>query len=152
MEVEPVAATKITVAQYLASLPADRRAVIAKVRSAVKRAMPKGYQELFGYGMIMWSVPLKVLPNTYNGYPLCYVALAAQKRYYALYLMGCYGDKALMDELKAGYKAAGLRLDMGKSCLRFTSLDKLALDVVTKAIARVPMAKYIAMYRAVKGL
>lgn len=140
-----------TVAQYLAALPADRRAVIAKVRAAVKRAMPKGYQEMMGYGMIMWSVPLKVLPDTYNGYPLCYVALAAQKNYFALYLMGPYGNKALMDELKAGYKAAGLRLNMGKSCLRFTSLDKLALDVVTKVIAKVPMAKYIAVYRAVQA-
>ena len=147
-----MAATKQTVAQYLAALPADRRAVIAKVRSAVKRAMPKGYQEMTGYGMIMWSVPLTVLPNTYNGYPLCYVALAAQKRHNALYLMGCYGNKALMDELKAGYKAAGLRLDMGKSCLRFTSLDTLALDVVTKAIARVPMATYVAMYKKLKGV
>lgn len=147
-----MAATKQTVAQYLAALPADRRAVIAKVRSAVKRAMPKGYQEMTGYGMIMWSVPLTVLPNTYNGYPLSYVALAAQKRHNALYLMGCYGNKALMDELKAGYKAAGLRLDMGKSCLRFTSLDTLALDVVTKAIARVPMATYVAMYKKLKGV
>jgi len=147
-----VAARRQTVAQYLAALPADRRAVIAKVRAAVKRAMPKGYQEMMGYGMIMWSVPLKVLPNTYNGYPLCYVALAAQKRHYALYLMGCYGNKALMDELKAGYKAAGLRLDMGKSCLRFTSLDRLALEVATKAIARVPVAQFVARYRAAKGL
>lgn len=147
-----MAARRQTVAQYLAALPADRRAVIAKVRAAVKRAMPKGYQEMMGYGMIMWSVPLKVLPNTYNGYPLCYVALAAQKRHYALYLMGCYGNKALMDELKAGYKAAGLRLDMGKSCLRFTSLDRLALEVVTKAIARVPVAQFVARYRAAKGL
>ena len=147
-----MAARRQTVAQYLAALPADRRAVIAKVRAAVKRAMPKGYQEMMGYGMIMWSVPLKVLPNTYNGYPLCYVALAAQKRHYALYLMGCYGNKALMDELKAGYKAAGLRLDMGKSCLRFTSLDRLALEVATKAIARVPVAQFVARYRAAKGL
>jgi len=147
-----VAVRKQTVAQYLAALPGDRRAVIASVRAAVKRAMPKGYQETMGYGMIMWSVPLKVLPDTYNGHPLCYVALAAQKRHYALYLMGCYGNKALMDELKAGYKAAGLRLDMGKSCLRFTSLDKLALGVVTKAIAKVPVAKFVAIYRAAKGL
>ena len=73
-----VQSTAPTVAQYLASLPPDRRTVMTKVRAAVKRAMPKGYQELMGYGMIMWSVPLSVLPDTYNGYPLCYAALAAQ--------------------------------------------------------------------------
>src|SRR5512133_1292434 len=108
--------------------------------------MPKGYKEAMGYGMIMWSVPLSVLPDTYNGHPLCYAALAAQKRHFALYLMGPYGNPALLAELKAGYKAAGLRLDMGKSCVRFTSLDDIALDVVARVISRVPMAAYAAVY------
>ena len=142
-----VQSTAPTVAQYLASLPPDRRTVMTKVRAAVKRAMPKGYQELMGYGMIMWSVPLSVLPDTYNGYPLCYAALAAQKRHFALYLMGPYGSPTLMTELKAGYMAAGLKLDMGKSCLRFKSLDDLALDVVGRVISRVPMATYVAIYQ-----
>ncbi|MHB1095158.1 MAG: DUF1801 domain-containing protein [Gemmatimonadaceae bacterium] len=136
-----------TVAQYLASLPAERRAVMAKVRTAVTRAMPKGYRELMGYGMIMWSVPLSVLPDTYNGHPLCYAALAAQKRHFALYLMGPYGSPALLAALKAGYKAAGLKLDMGKSCLRFKSLEDIALDVVGRVISRVPMATYVTIYQ-----
>ncbi len=139
-----------TVARYLASLAPERRAVMAKVRSAVKRAMPKGYKELMGYGMIMWSVPLSVLPDTYNGYPLCYAALAAQKRHFALYLMGPYGNPTLLAELKAGYKAAGLKLDMGKSCLRFKSLDDIALDAVGRVISRVPMATYVAAYQQVR--
>lgn len=143
-----VQSSTATVAQYLASLPPDRRAVMARVRAAVKRAMPRGYKESMGFGVICWSVPRSVLPDTYNGQPLCYVALAAQKRHFALYLMGCYGDKTLMDELRSGYKAKGLKLDMGKSCLRFTSLDGIALDVVARSIARVPMAKYVEIYKA----
>lgn len=140
-----------TVAQYLASLPPERRAVMTKVRAAVKRAMPKGYKESMGYGMICWTVPLSVLPETYNGAPLCYAALAAQKNHTALYLMGPYGDPALLAELKAGYKAAGLKLDMGKSCLRFKSLDAIALDVVARVISRVPMTAYVAMYQKTRG-
>jgi hypothetical protein len=136
-----------TVAQYLESLPAERRAVMVKVRAAVKRSMPKGYKESMGYGMICWTVPLSVLPDTYNGEPLCYAALAAQKNHTALYLMGPYGDPALLAELKAGYKAAGLKLDMGKSCLRFKSLDDIALDVVSRVISRVPVATYVVMYQ-----
>ncbi len=136
-----------TVAEYLASLPRERRTVVAKVRTAVKRAMPKGYKESMGYGMICWTVPLSVLPETYNGEPLCYAALAAQKNHTALYLMGPYGDPTLLAELKAGYKAAGLKLDMGKSCLRFKSLDDIALDVVGRVIGRVSVATYVAMYQ-----
>lgn len=142
-----VQSTAPTVAQYLASLPAERRTVMAKVRAAVKRAMPKGYKESMGYGMICWTVPLSVLPDTYNGEPLCYAALAAQKNHTALYLMGPYANPALLAELKAGYKAAGLKLDMGKSCLRFKSLDDIALDVVGRVISGLPVAAYVAMYQ-----
>lgn len=142
-----VQSTAPTVAQYLASLPPERRMVMAKVRAAVKRAMPKGYKESMGYGMICWTVPLSVLPDTYNGEPLCYAALAAQKNHTALYLMGPYGEPALLADLKAGYKAAGLKLDMGKSCLRFKSLDDIALDVVGRVISRLPVATYVAMYQ-----
>ena len=41
-----------TVEQYLAELPADRRADIEKVRDAVNAALPAGYREGIGYGMI----------------------------------------------------------------------------------------------------
>jgi hypothetical protein len=139
---------RTTVGAYLASLPTERRAVLQVVRRAVQKAMPRGYKELMGYGMIMWSVPLSVLPDTYNGHPLCYVALAAQKNHYALYLMGPYGSKKLLAELQSGYKKAGIRLDMGKSCVRFKSLDGIALDVVAGVIAKVPMADYVTMYKS----
>lgn len=142
-----VQSTAPTVAQYLASLPPERRALMAKMRTAVQRAMPEGYKESRGYGMSCWTVPLSVLPETYNTEPLCYAALAAQKNHTALYLMGPYGSPALLAELKAGYKAAGLTLDMGKSCLRFKSLDAIALDVVGRVISRVPVATYVAMYQ-----
>ena len=39
------------------------------------------------WGMITWQVPLKRYPDTYNKQPLAFVALAAQKNNYALYLM-----------------------------------------------------------------
>src|ERR1051325_11749609 len=81
-----------TVAEYLDSLPAERRAAIGTVRTMVKRSLPKGYKEMMNSGMITYAIPLSRYPATYNGLPLCYVALAAQKNYCALYLMGPYGD------------------------------------------------------------
>ena len=43
-----------TVDQYLASLPPDRRAEIARVRSVVNAKLPRGYAEGMLYGMIGW--------------------------------------------------------------------------------------------------
>ena len=35
----------------------------------------------------------------------------------------------------AAYKAAGRKLDMGKGCLRFKSLEELPLDVIAALVA-----------------
>lgn len=136
-----------TVAAYLEELPPDRRAVVSELRDLVRKHLPKGYEELMGFGMIMYSIPLKVLPDTYNGYPLCYVALAAQKNYYALYLLTIADGSEGMKRFQEAYKAAGKKLDMGKSCIRFKKLTDLPLDLIGKTIASVPMAKYVEFYK-----
>jgi hypothetical protein len=98
--------------------------------------------------MLNYGIPLSRFPNTYNGQPLCYAALAAQKNYCSLYLMSVYGDKKHEAKLRDGFKAAGKKLDMGKSCVRFKSSDDLPLDVVGDLIASVPVEKWIAIYEA----
>jgi hypothetical protein len=40
---------------------------------------------------------------------------------------------------------------MGKSCIRFKKPDDLALDVIGKAIARVPVKKHIEIYEKLLG-
>jgi len=143
--------TATTVEEYLAELPAERRAVVSAVRELVRRHLPAGYRETLAWGMIAYGIPLEQFPDTYNGQPLGYVALAAQKQYYALYLMGAYGDPAVDRALRDGFATAGKRLDMGKSCLRFRSLDDLALDAVGATIAAIPPERLIAMHEAVHG-
>ncbi len=140
-----------TVAAYLAELPADRRAVVSKVRAAIRKHMPKGYSEQMAYGMITWQIPLETFADTYNKQPLQYVGLAAQKNTYAVYLMAVYGDAELEKWWRSAYKAAGKKLDMGKSCVRFKSLDDLPLDVLGECVSRVSVAQYLERYQAVKG-
>jgi hypothetical protein len=90
----PMASSKAaTVDAYLAELPEDRRAVVSAVRDVVLRSLPAGYEESMAFGMIGYGVPLARYPDTYNGQPLSYAAIAAQKSYYALYLMGAYSGQ-----------------------------------------------------------
>jgi hypothetical protein len=135
-----------TVKGYLDELPKERRAVIAKVRDMIRRNLPAGYEEAMGYGMITYSIPLSRYPETYNGQPLMYVALAAQKNNYAVYLTGSYGDPTRAAKLKAGFKAAGKKLDAGKSCIRFKKIEDLPLEVIGEAIADIPADELIARY------
>ena len=137
-----------TVEEYLAELPEDRRTVIASVRDLVNRHIPAGYVESMSWGMIAWEVPLSHYPTTYNKQPLPYVALAAQKQYYALYLTVCYANSAQDVVLRNAYADAGRKLDMGKSCLRFKSTDDLLPEVIGGAIASTPVDTLIAQDEA----
>ncbi|NIR35130.1 MAG: DUF1801 domain-containing protein, partial [Actinobacteria bacterium] len=38
--------------------------------------LPDGYEEAMGWGMISYEIPLSRYPDTYNGKPLAYAALA----------------------------------------------------------------------------
>jgi hypothetical protein len=139
-----------TVAGYLAELPDDRRKTIAAVRAVVRKNLPKGYKEAIGYGMICYTVPLSAYPDTYNCQPLCYAALAAQKNYCALYLMNVYGDKPTAKAFRDGFKKAGKKLDMGKSCVRFKTAEDLPLDVIGQTIAAMPVKAFIEMFEKMK--
>ncbi len=79
---------------YIESLPDDRGSTVRAVRDVLLRSLPDGYRESMSSGMITYEVPPERLPRTYNGKPLIYVALAVQRRYISLYLMGVYGDPA----------------------------------------------------------
>ena len=137
-----------TVQAYLAELPEERRAVVAAVRDLVLRHLPKGYREVMNWGVISYEIPLERFSVTYNGQPLSYIALAAQKNHYALYLMCVYGDAKKAAWLKEEFQKAGKKLNMGKSCLRFKKLEDLPLDVIGQVVASVTPAKYIARYEA----
>jgi hypothetical protein len=141
-----VSSKATTVADYLAELPADRRAEIERVRDLINEAIPAGYREGIGYGMIGWVVPLEEYPNTYNKQPLAYAGLAAQKKYNSLYLTCVYGSKERTQRLKVAAAAADKKLDMGKSCLRFRHADDLPLDHIRAEIASTTPEQFTRFY------
>ena len=141
-------ASPTTVSEYLGALPAERRSAIAAVRKVIRKHLPAGYRETLSWGSIAYEIPLKRYPDTYNGKPLAYVCLAAQKNYCALYLMGVYQVPALAAELKAAFAAAGKKADMGKSCIRFRTADDLPLKTIGKLIEGTSVEKFIEQYEA----
>jgi hypothetical protein len=132
--------------QYLASQPADRRRELSAVRELVREHVAHGFQEELLAGMIMWVIPRSRYPDTYNRQPLCYVALAARKDYCSLHLMSCYGDAGQLAALRHAFAAAGKKLDMGKSCVRFRKAGDLPLAAIGKLIAAINAEQWIALY------
>ena len=142
-----------SVEEYLRSLPEDRRSIISEVRRVILANLPAGYLECIQYGMIAYVVPHSLYPPGYHCDPkqaLQYAALASQKNYMALYLMTVYGDPATAKWFRSAFVAAGKKLDLGKSCVRFKKLDDLPLDVIGQLIARTPVATFIARCKPVE--
>ena len=137
-----------TVQEFMDSIPEDRRAAMEQVRKVIVDNLPKGYQEGMGLGMIMYSVPLSVLPDTYNGQPLCYAALSSHKSYMSVHLMALYGDKQAEQRFRSQFKERGKKLDMGKACVHFKAADDLPLDVIGEVIASHPLERWVSVYRS----
>ena len=141
----------MTVDEYLADLPPDRRAAIAAVRDVVRSSLPAGFEEGMAYGMIGWYVPLATFADTYNGRPLGLAALASQKQYMSLYLNNVYGDPDTERWFRDRWARTGKKLDMGKSCVRFRRLEELPLDLIGETIARTTLDTFLGVYREARG-
>jgi Domain of unknown function (DU1801) len=137
-----------TVPEYLRSLDPERRKILSAVRKVVNDNLPEGYVEGVTYGIIAWSIPLSTFPDTYNGQPLCCAALAANKNYNTLHLMGAYGDSKQKAFLREEFQKRGKKFDMGQACLRFRTLDDLPLDAIGDVIQRTSARALIAMHEA----
>jgi len=137
-----------SVTRYIAELPEERRAAIKEVRGTILANLPEGYQETMNWGMISYEVPLDHYPDAYNGKPLLYVGLASQKRHMALYLSGVYADDELREAFLDEYRASGKKLDMGKSCVRFTKLENLPVELIGKVVGALSVDDFIAQYEA----
>lgn len=138
---------KLTPDEYVAALPDERREAIAAVRAAILEHLPEGYEEGIQYGMLGYYIPLERYPDTYNGQPLSVAGLASQKNYMSLYLNCVYSDSGEKEWFEERWAETGKKLDMGKSCVRFKTLDQLALEPIAKAVERLPVDDYIARYR-----
>lgn len=133
-----------SVQAYIDALPEHRRPAIEALRELVLENLPAGYVEAFNWGMIAYEVPLEMSGKTYNGKPLLFAALASQKNHIALYLNCVYGVPGGRERLEAAFKAAGKKLDMGKSCLRFKSIEDVDPDAIAEAIRSVSPQELIA--------
>jgi hypothetical protein len=135
-----------TVKQYLSEISDDQRGDVEAVRDLVLENLPDGYVETMRWGMITYEVPLETYPDTYNGKPLMFVALAAQKRHLALYLTNVAFVQGGEEAFKTEYLETGKKMDMGRSCLRFKSVDDLATDVIAESINSMPVDEFVRQY------
>jgi Domain of unknown function (DU1801) len=66
-------------------------------------------------------------------------------------LMSVYATPELARWFEKEYAKSGKKLDMGKSCVHFRSLDDLPLDLIGKVIARTSVDEFISVYEKARA-
>jgi hypothetical protein len=139
-----------TVDEYIESLPAERKEAMASLRKTILKNIPKGFQEAMGYGMMGYCVPHSKYPAGYHcdpKQPLPFLGIASQKHFIALYHMGLYSDPKLLKWFTGEFaKQSKLRLDMGKSCVRFKKTDQIPLKLIGELVSKITPDQWIATY------
>jgi len=140
----------ITPVEYISQLPIERQEVILKLRKVILDNLPKDYEEQMSYGMLGYVVPHSIYPDGYHckpETPLPFMNLASQKNFVAVYHMGIYANKELMDWFVEEYPNYSKRkLDMGKSCIRFKKIDEIPYELIGDLASKMTTKEWITIY------
>lgn len=139
-----------TVSEYITAIPEEKRVSFTKLRDSILKNLPQGFVEEMSYGMIGYVVPHSLYPDGYHcnpKLPLPFVNIASQKNFIALYHMGIYANPALMEWFITEYpKHTNLKLDMGKSCIRFKKMDQIPFDLMAELARKMSVEDWIECY------
>ena len=144
-----------TMRQYLGMLPADRRRTIQSIREVILENLDTPFEEGIQGGVISYHVPHAVFPAGYHcnpEQPLPFAGIASQKHHIGLYLFCVYSNPKVEAWFRAAWLKSGKRLDMGKSCVRFRTVEDVPLDVIGKLFKRVKAKAFIAQYESSRAL
>ncbi|WP_298511457.1 DUF1801 domain-containing protein [uncultured Kordia sp.] len=141
-----------TIDDYITQLPEERQEAITKIRSILQKNLPSGFTEAINYKMPSFVVAHDTYPGGYHcdpKLPLPFISYASQKNFVALYHMGIYANKELMDWFVAEYpKHCKRKLDMGKSCIRFKKMDDIPYELITELATKMSPQDWIDLYEA----
>ncbi|MBQ0769341.1 MAG: DUF1801 domain-containing protein [Bizionia sp.] len=135
---------------YINQLPEDRKEPIEKLRQAILNNLPQEMEEVINYGMLGYVIPHSVYPDGYHcdpKTPLPFMNLASQKNFIAVYHMGMYAQKDVLDWFTQEYaKRCKYKLDMGKSCIRFKKMEAIPFDLIGELATKLSTKEWITIY------
>ena len=138
------------VQQYIEQLEGPRKPEFLELRTVIVENLPKGFEECIGYGMIGYVVPHSIYPAGYHctpKLPLPFINIVMRKDIITLYHMGLYSDEKLLDWFKDEYsQLTSLKLDMGKSCVRFKKSSDIPFALIGALLQKVSVEDWVLLY------
>jgi hypothetical protein len=136
--------------EYIDKLPEDRKQAMIELRKVILKNLPKGFVEQMSYGMLGYVVPHSLYPAGYHcdpKLPLPFLGIASQKNFIAVYHMGIYADKNLLDWFTDEFsKQSKTKLDMGKSCIRFKKPEQIPFKLIGDLATKMTPQQWIELY------
>lgn len=140
-----------TIKEYLSEIPEPRRSEIKQLLELIRSKIKPGYVETMSWGMICFEVPLEISGVTYNTQPLVAIGLASQKQHISIYLTSIYAKEELAAEFKQRWINSGKKLDMGKGCVRFRTLEQADLKTIAWAVSKQTPKQFSKEYIAARA-
>ena len=141
-----------TVEEILKNIPEDRAEAFNKLHNVIVKNLPDGFEAAISYGGLGYVVPHTVYPAGYHCKPiepLPFAGLASQKNSINFYHMGIYSDPELLDWFVAEYpKHSKLKLDMGKSCIRFKKFDQIPHELIGELMQKMTVKQWVDLYES----
>ncbi len=135
---------------YIDQIDAKRKEAYIKLYEVIQEHLPSGFEPVLQYGMPTFVVPLNTYPKGYlnrTDEPLPFISIGVQKNHIALYHMGLYGMEELKEWFEREYaERVPTKLNMGKSCIRFTNTKTIPYDLIGELSEKVTVKEWINKY------
>ena len=140
----------MTVEEYINQIDEKRIDAFRELVEVVRDNIPEGFEEVMQYDMISYVIPLKSYPKGYLNRvdePLPFISLGAQKKHLALYHLGIMGNSDLLEWFQTEYsKQVPTKLNMGKSCIRFTNVKNIPYNLIGELVSKISADEWIENY------
>jgi hypothetical protein len=137
---------------YILRQSPERQITLVNLRETIKAHLPAGFEETMQYGMITYVVPKSIFPAGYHVNPgdsLPFLSLANQKNHIAVYHLGLYAQRGLLEWFATSYAALGIgKLDIGKSCIRLKNLTKIPYDLIGALCEKLTPEAFVSLYES----
>ncbi|GAB3623624.1 DUF1801 domain-containing protein [Mariniluteicoccus endophyticus] len=140
-----------TLDEFWARVPEARRDAAERLFETISDNIDPAYEQRMYCGMPTWFVPRERYPQGYHCDPssaLARISLGNMGGHLAVYDMGMYADPEVSDWFVAEYAKTGWKLNMGKSCVRFTAMSRIPYELIGCLAARIPVDRFVATYAA----
>lgn len=138
-----------TIKNYIENIPEKWKESYIKLMETVDKNIPKGFEKIIQYNMPTYAIPLENYPKGYldTKLPLPFISIGVQKNHIAYYHLGIYSDEKLLNWFQEEYKNnVKTKLNMGKSCIRFTNPKNIPYELMGELSKKITAEDWIKIY------